>query len=597
MAASAVIGALRVNLGLNSASFRSGLDKSSNRLSSFAKLAAASFTIVAGAATAAFAKVRGAAQEADKLIKASRSLGLPVEELSALSYAAELSGVSFDELATGIRRGSQLVGQSLQGMSNEGTKYLDQLGVSIVTSDGQVRSMYDILGDVADRFAKMPDGVQKTAIAVSLFGRSGAKLIPLLNSGSEGIAQMSAEAARLGLVIDTKTGVAAELFNDNLTRLQRSITGLWNRVLMNVIPAFAELTTKFSDAITNGNQFDSVVAGISNGLTVLVRGLGFAFAHLEDLYDLFRIWVAAQTISYIISLGGSFITLAKTIYASGLSMRLVARLTHQKIIMFLLLGAVIAKLAGVYDDFTEKLKELGRRLIDILPPEVQEGLDELKGAFEAVRNAILGTDEAAAQSFETYMRVGDQASHSFDRVIQNTKEAEGALKDAEDRAKSFADRVQQGFSGVGSSLRGLIDQTTSWQDVLLNVLETIARIAVQQWMINTTPEGGHGLFGNVLSGLIGGFLGFASGGAFRVGGNGGTDSQLVAFRASPDEVVSVMTPEQQREAADTGASVGNTVIQHNKMVVQTPDIRSFKASEQQLAGRFAQMTRRGARNL
>ena len=38
--------------------------------------------------------------------------------------------------------------------------------------------------------------------------------------------------------------------------------------------------------------------------------------------------------------------------------------------------------------------------------------------------------------------------------------------------------------------------------------------------------------------------GFATGGSFRVGGAGGTDSQLVAFRASPDETVSIAGPGQ-----------------------------------------------------
>lgn len=41
--------------------------------------------------------------------------------------------------------------------------------------------------------------------------------------------------------------------------------------------------------------------------------------------------------------------------------------------------------------------------------------------------------------------------------------------------------------------------------------------------------------------------GFMTGGSFTVGGSGGMDSQLVAFRASPGETVSVQTPEQYRK--------------------------------------------------
>jgi hypothetical protein len=41
-------------------------------------------------------------------------------------------------------------------------------------------------------------------------------------------------------------------------------------------------------------------------------------------------------------------------------------------------------------------------------------------------------------------------------------------------------------------------------------------------------------------------LKFARGGSFMVGGPGGTDSQHVEFMASPEERVTVETPEQQR---------------------------------------------------
>jgi hypothetical protein len=40
-------------------------------------------------------------------------------------------------------------------------------------------------------------------------------------------------------------------------------------------------------------------------------------------------------------------------------------------------------------------------------------------------------------------------------------------------------------------------------------------------------------------------FGFASGGSFEVGGSGGPDSQLVAFRASPNERVTIEAPGQR----------------------------------------------------
>ena len=56
--------------------------------------------------------------------------------------------------------------------------------------------------------------------------------------------------------------------------------------------------------------------------------------------------------------------------------------------------------------------------------------------------------------------------------------------------------------------------------------------------------------------------GYATGGSFMVGGSGGTDSQLVTFRASPDERVTIETPAQQR-ASGGGVTVNVNVANGN----------------------------------
>jgi hypothetical protein len=68
--------------------------------------------------------------------------------------------------------------------------------------------------------------------------------------------------------------------------------------------------------------------------------------------------------------------------------------------------------------------------------------------------------------------------------------------------------------------------------------------------------GGFGGLGSLFGGLggLGGLFGFKEGGSFTVGGSGGPDSQLVAFKASPGEQVDIKTPQQQSGGSDRGAS-------------------------------------------
>ena len=61
-----------------------------------------------------------------------------------------------------------------------------------------------MLKDVAAVFKDMPNGAEKSTLAVQLFGRSGLDMIPMLNKGADGIADLEAKTAAYGLTL-TKT--------------------------------------------------------------------------------------------------------------------------------------------------------------------------------------------------------------------------------------------------------------------------------------------------------------------------------------------------------------------------------------------------------
>lgn len=111
---------------------------------------------------------------------------------------------------------------------------------------------------------------------------------------------------------------------------------------------------------------------------------------------------------------------------------------------------------------------------------------------------------------------------------------------ARDGATSVVDGITGAFDGLGSSIAEAIKGTKSWKDVALDAISSVARSLL------SSMDFGGGLFGSVFKGLFGGLLGFKNGGSFSVGGTGGTDSQLVAFRATPGEMVDVRKSGQSR---------------------------------------------------
>ncbi len=188
--------------------------------------------------------VKAAADFGDEMNKAAQKYGIAAEQLSVLKYAADLSGVSFGEMGVAFKTMATHMMAAAEG-SKEAQALFRQLGVSAVDSAGRLKAPNDMLAELADRFAAMPDGAQKTALAVGLFGRSGAQMIPLLNQGSAGIRKMQEEATAFGLVISGRFAQQAEDFNDNLDRMGKIAEGVAVSIAQALIPALDDAMENF----------------------------------------------------------------------------------------------------------------------------------------------------------------------------------------------------------------------------------------------------------------------------------------------------------------------------------------------------------------
>jgi uncharacterized phage infection (PIP) family protein YhgE len=215
------LGSLVVSLTAETAQFTAALSKASytaernfKQISSFAKTAAGSLAALYGASSAA-GFIKSQIDLADATGKMAQKVGLSVEELSKLQYAAKLADVDSGQLQGGLVRLSKGM---IEAANNTGTarNAFAAMGISIKNTDGTLKSSGQVLDEVANKFSGYEDSATKTALAVQLFGRAGADLIPLLNAGSAGIKEAGDELERFGAVISTNAAKNAELFNGML---------------------------------------------------------------------------------------------------------------------------------------------------------------------------------------------------------------------------------------------------------------------------------------------------------------------------------------------------------------------------------------------
>src|SRR5690606_24100335 len=276
-------GSIVIDLLMRTGMFETDVARAEKALDKFQKRAvqmgAAVGAAVVAAGTALAVMVKQSINSMDDLTKLAQSVGTTTEELSALTYAADLSGVSQDNLGTALTRLTKNASDAAQGIG-EAQKGFNALGISVKDAEGNLKSSDQLLQEVAGKFAQFEDGANKTALAVNLFGKSGADLIPLLNAGAEGIQDMKDEAEELGLTFDQKTGKAAEAFNDNLTRLDAVKKGLFNRIATQLLPSLVSLTDRFFDTAKSGDRLDKIARSAATG----VKLLGYVAAIVAGIF-------------------------------------------------------------------------------------------------------------------------------------------------------------------------------------------------------------------------------------------------------------------------------------------------------------------------
>lgn len=228
-------------------------------------LAALGVTLSAGALTRA---VKQAIDYADAMGKTAQKVGVAVDQLSRLSVAAKLNDLSMQQLAEGLKNMSRYLSENGQGG----------------------KSTEQALTDLADTFQRMPDGIQKTALAMKVFGRAGIEMIPLLNQGKSGIEGMMREAKQLGVVVGPQFYRNAETFNDNLSRIGFAFQGVFLQLADRLLPTLVKFTEWILDVLRKYPLLQVALeqmTSVFKTLAAVVTEVAFAFDALGSFIGTF----------------------------------------------------------------------------------------------------------------------------------------------------------------------------------------------------------------------------------------------------------------------------------------------------------------------
>lgn len=385
--------------------------------------------LATGAGLATMAK--SAIDAADDMNDLSQKTGVSVEQLSKFQQAANASGTSIEGVGSAIIKLNRGLAE---GTSSQASQALQSLGVSATDASGKLRNTDQVMLDVAERFKTMPDGAQKTALAMQLFGKAGADMIPLLNGGRAAVESLSA-------TMTTDFAQGADNLNDKLATLQSKLLILAVDIGTALMPAL--------------NMIADSIIGLANGFALLPEPVQTIIGVVAALTAAFV--VLAPAINAVISLVGiiSGLQLGAIIAGwAGAIGPLIASLTGS--------GGLLAALAAV---FTGPVGWIA--LAVAAGAAIFAFRDQIGAAFKVIGD-VLGN--AAKFFYNSYVQPVIKGGESVIRGLQSAfsslvKVITSPFKSGVDAIKnlfrSLLQFVASGINKATSGIRGLISSYNS----------------------------------------------------------------------------------------------------------------------------------------
>lgn len=311
--------------------FTNQLDSITGKLPSLATLAAGAGAAVAAAGAAMWTMTKGAADAYDAVNDLSNRLGITTEFISQMNHAAQMNGVTTQEMGVSLKMLSVKLGEASAGAGPAADAF-DALGVKVRDSNGHIKSAEQIMPELADAFSKLGSASERAALAQDIFGRQGTALIPILSGGSAGLAELNAEAEKFGLVISTQAADNAAEMNDAIDRMKGSATGLRNSFAEELFPIFSSGFNSMANLVANNREkitqwaevavygfskaaevvviFGGVVADVFRAAHAVWEGVKTSIAGIGEAISQTLSWAAEKVANFLdkINFGGMWDT-------------------------------------------------------------------------------------------------------------------------------------------------------------------------------------------------------------------------------------------------------------------------------------------------
>ena len=229
---------------------------------------------------------KGSLDAGNKMYDLAQRTGVSVEALARFKKAAATSGTDIDAVSKALVKLSKGMLDAAAG-SKQQMGAFKALGINIKDSSGQMKSADSVMLEIANRFKAMPDGVEKTALALKYFGKSGAEMIPMLNMGGDAIDKLSVK-------MTTAFAEKANAYSDKLAMLSGKVGALGADLLIALLPALDKITDAVTGAVTAFNNLPDPVKNFAISGAAIAIAWGPVVSLIKGAIGVFALLTTAQ---------------------------------------------------------------------------------------------------------------------------------------------------------------------------------------------------------------------------------------------------------------------------------------------------------------
>ena len=199
-------------------------------------------------------------------------LGLPVEELTRLQYAFQLTGSEADDVG-GVLSKFNINLSDAARKGGPAADALDALGLSAKKLINQPIS--EQVYQIADAIKGVKNPADRASLAMDIFGKSGVNVINSLVAGGDELRKFANESDALGNTVSQSMVDISGAANDAYDKAWLALGGLGNQLAVAIAPyiisigdQFTELAKGFGKA---GSTFTDVATNIGSVVEVLIN--------------------------------------------------------------------------------------------------------------------------------------------------------------------------------------------------------------------------------------------------------------------------------------------------------------------------------------